>query len=452
MPVEWLSLATGITGLVIGALITGLFAWRRIAKLDGERARLQAEVDARAGVEEERQRLQSSFQNLAQSALDQSNDRFLKMAEERFGHLQKQSRSELEKKELAIESMLKPINEALGKTESQLRTMEKERERAYGDIHRYLRGMNDVQEQLRSETRNLVTALRRPEVRGQWGELTLKRLVELAGMVEHCDFYEQEHRESEEDGRMRPDMVIRLPDKRELVVDVKTPLDAYINATEASDDAARETALAHHARKVRERVRELATKQYWSQFKNSPEFVILFIPGDQFLSAALERDPALLEDAIKQHVIIATPSSFVALLKAVAFGWRQQAMEANADKIRETAVDLYNRLATFTEHLGKLGRALRQSVDHYNKSVGSLERNVMPGARRFTEMGVQGRKTVESPDQVEHTARSIAGMDPATVARADAKEEAADDEKAADHGKTDTGNGDGEKDGKGGDD
>ncbi len=397
MPVDWL-LAGGI-GLALGALVTWALLQKRLS-------RLAAELEARRGLAQEQDKLRESFENLAQSALDQSNQRFLKMAEERFGHLQKQSRSDLEKKEQAIESLLKPVREALDKTENRLRSMEKERERAYGDIHRYLKGMNEVQEQLRSETRNLVTALRRPEVRGQWGELTLKRLVELAGMVEHCDFYEQEHRDSGE-GSLRPDMVVRLPDRRELVVDVKTPLDAYIQATEATTDEQRETALTRHAQKMREKVRDLSGKHYWSQFRDSPEFVILFIPGDQFLSAALERDPNLLEDAIQNKVILATPSSFVALLKAVAFGWRQQAMEQNADRIRETAVDLYNRLATFTEHLGGLGKSLRQAVERYNKSVGSLERNVMPGARRFTEMGVQAKKKVESPEQVEHTPRSI---------------------------------------------
>jgi DNA recombination protein RmuC len=397
-------------GLLAGAALSWAWMQHRLSRAEAERARLQATLDAQADLREQHERLKQSFQNLAQSALDQSNERFLRMAEERFGHLQKQSKSELEKKEQSIEALLKPINEALDKTEKQLQSMEKERERAYGDISRYLKGMNDAQEQLRSETRNLVNALRRPEVRGQWGELTLKRLVELAGMLEHCDFYEQEHRDSDE-GRLRPDMVVRLPDQRELVVDVKTPLDAYLSAMEASDDVQRDTFLNQHASKVRKRVKELASKAYWSQFRNSPEFVILFIPGDQFLSAALDKDPSLIDEAIKQKVIIATPSSFIALLKAVAFGWRQQAMAENADAIRDTAVDLYHRLATFTEHLSRLGRSVGQTVDNYNRAVGSLERNVLPGARRFTEMGVQARKKVENPDSVDHAPRRMEGPD-----------------------------------------
>ena len=403
MPVEWLM---GLLGLLLGAALAGGFQQYRLRRIEADRTRLQAEKEAREKLEAEEEKLRDSFDKLARSALDQSNERFIKMAEERFGHLQKQSRSELEKKEQAIESLLKPVREALDKTEHRLHSMEKERKQAYGDIHRYLEQMHGVQEKLQSETRNLVTALRRPEVRGQWGEMTLKRLVELAGMVEHCDFYEQEQRESEE-GRLRPDMVVRLPDERELVVDVKTPLDAYMQATEASTDEQREAALTRHARKLREKVRDLSGKHYWSQFRNSPEFVILFIPGDQFLSAALERDPALLEDAMSAKVILATPSSFVALLKAVAFGWRQQAMGENADRIRETAVDLYNRLATFTGHMDGLGKSLKQAVDRYNKSVGSLERNVLPGARRFTEMGIQAKKTVQSPEPVEQSTRRI---------------------------------------------
>jgi DNA recombination protein RmuC len=302
--------------------------------------------------------------------------------------------------------MVKPIREALDKTEKQLRLIENERKEAYGSLTRHLHEMAQTQQLLQGETRNLVKALRRPEVRGQWGEMTLKRLAELAGMVEHCDFFEQEHTQTDEGG-MRPDMIVRMPDGREIVVDVKTPLDAYLDAVEASDDKQRELDLDRHARNVRNRVRELASKSYWSQFKNSPDFVVLFIPGDQFLSAALEKERDLLEFALQQKVILSTPTSFVALLRAVAYGWRQEILAENADKIREVGEELYKRLATFVEHMGKVGKSLGSSLDHYNKAVGSLERQLIPGARKLAEMGIQSQKTVASLEPLEKSIRAL---------------------------------------------
>jgi DNA recombination protein RmuC len=250
-----------------------------------------------------------------------------------------------------------------------------------------------------------VQALRRPEVRGQWGELTLKRLAELAGMVEHADFIEQEQVNSET-GTLRPDMVIHLPDQRAIIVDAKTPLDAYINATEADSDETRNSELERHTRNVRKRVKELAAKSYWSQFDESPDFVVLFIPGDQFLSSALERDHRLLEDALQEKVILATPTSLVALLRAVAFGWKQQEVARNAETIREVGVQLYERLATFTTHLNKVGKSLDGGIEAFNKAVGSLDRNVLPSARRFTEMGIHPKKEIVEPSSIEKLART----------------------------------------------
>ena len=286
--------------------------------------------------------------------------------------------------------------------------------------------MAQAQQQLRGETQNLVQALRRPEVRGQWGELTLKRLVELAGMVEYCDFYTQEHTGAE-GGNVRPDMIVRMPDGREIVVDVKTPLDAYLNAHGCSDEAQRLQHLAHHARKVRERVRELAGKNYWSQFKNSPDFVVMFIPGEQFLSVALDHDRDLLEDALRQKIILATPMSFVALLRAIAYGWRQQAVAANAEKIRAVGEDLYQRLAVFSEHLAKVGRHLDQSVACFNQAAGSFDSKLMPGARKFVELGINAKKDVAPVEQIEKAARQIesaladsARLEPAPPGKKDA--------------------------------
>ena len=392
--------AVAAIAFALGWLIARLRAQRLITELSTtlELERRQA-MDKLAEVEK-------TFALLSSEALRQNSKSFLQLAQESLKQFHVQAKGDLDLKEKAVENMVRPIREALEKTEQQVRLMEKERKEAYGALHKHLETMTQTQLLLQGETRNLVQALRRPEVRGQWGEMTLKRLAELAGMVEHCDFTTQETVNGE-DGKMRPDMVVRMPDGREIVVDVKTPLDAYLSAVEAVDDATRAKHLEHHARKVRERVRELATKAYWNQFKNAPDFVVLFIPGDQFLSAALDVDHALLEDALQQKIILATPTSFVALLRAVAYGWRQEALAANADLIREVGEDLYQRLAVFTEHLSRLGGSLEGSVSAFNKAVGSFDSKVLPGARKFVEMGVTPKKALEPPAPLEITPRGV---------------------------------------------
>jgi DNA recombination protein RmuC len=387
-------LATAFVGGALGWLIAHLRAQRRIAELS-----TTLDIERRQSAERVAD-VEKTIATLSGEALRQNSQTFLQLAQESLKQFQVHAKSELDQKEKAVEHLVKPIRDALEKTEQQVRLMEQERKEAYGALHKHLETMTQTQQLLHGETRNLVQALRRPEVRGQWGEMTLKRLAELAGMVEHCDFYPQESTDTDI-GRMRPDMVVRMPDGREIIVDVKTPLDAYLSAIEAADDTARARHLEHHARKVRERVRELAAKAYWNQFKNAPDFVVLFIPGDQFLSAALDVDHALLEDALKQKIILATPTSFVALLRAVAYGWRQEQLAENADRIRELGEDLYQRLATFTEHLARIGTSLESSVGAYNKAVGSLDSKVLPGARKFLEMGVTARKTLETPAPVE---------------------------------------------------
>ncbi|MEJ2397445.1 MAG: DNA recombination protein RmuC [Gammaproteobacteria bacterium] len=282
-------------------------------------------------------------------------------------------------------------------------------QQAYGALHTHLETMARTQSDLQDQTRQLVNALRRPEVRGQWGELTLKRLVELAGMVEHCDFFEQEQVDTEA-GRQRPDMIIRMPDQREIVVDVKTPLDAYLSAIEAGDDASRTQHLQRHARNVRQRVQELSSKAYWSQFKDAPNFVVLFIPGDQFLSAALDQDRNLLEDALRKQVILATPTSFVALLRAVAYGWRQEQLAKNAEEIRKAGEELYQRLGNFSGHLQKLGRNLESGLKAYNSAVGSFDGRVMPSARKFVELGISPGKPLEEAQQIETGIRSVESL------------------------------------------
>jgi len=390
------------------ALLGGGLGWL-IAMLRGQKriAELSTALDLeRRHAAERVPEIEKAIAVLANQALRQNSQSFLQLAQENLKQFQVQAKSDLDQKEKAVEQLVKPIRDALEKTEQQVRLMESERKEAYGALHKHLESMTQTQLLLQGETRNLVQALRRPEVRGQWGELTLKRLAELAGMVEHCDFYQQENVDTDE-GRMRPDMIVRLPDGREIIVDVKTPLDAYLSAVEATDDASRSRHLEHHARKLRERVRELAVKAYWNQFKNAPDFVVLFIPGDQFLSAALDIDHALLEDALKQKIILATPTSLVALLRAVAYGWRQENLAENAERIREVGEDLYQRLAVFTEHLAKIGTSLEVSVSAYNKAVGSLDTKVLPGARRFVEMGVTPKKPIEEPSLIETQVRDV---------------------------------------------
>ena len=390
------------------AAVAGSLGWL-IARLHSQRKITQLETTLhieRQTAAEQLAEVEKTFAVLSNEALRTNSQTFLQLAQETLKRFQVHAKGELEQKERAVENLVKPIRETLEKTEQQMRLMENERKQAYGALHKHLETLTQTQQTLHSETRNLVQALRRPEVRGQWGEMTLKRLVELAGMVDHCDFYEQQQATSTE-GQSRPDMIVRMPDERELVVDAKTPLDAYLSAIEAPDDETRDKYLLQHARNVRARVRELSAKTYWAQFRRAPDFVVLFIPGEQFLGAALDVDRDLLEHAMRQRVILTTPTSLIALLRAVGYGWRQQALAANAERIRETGEDLYNRLATFSEHLSGLGRSLDRAVSQYNQSVGSFQAKVMPGARKFTELGVTERKAIEEPEQIEKGLREV---------------------------------------------
>lgn len=401
-----------IVGALLGVLAASLGSRKHSQALHLELAVLRSQVKTEEQLERERQsalerameKLQSNFDSVAGASLRSNGELFLKLAREHLGQHQQSALAALTQREKAIETMLTPIREALSKTEQQILRIEKERAESFGSLRTSIEAVSLGQQALQKETRTLVNALRRPEVRGQWGEMTLRRLAELAGMVEHCDFSEQVHVRTE-DGNLRPDMVVHMPDGRDLVVDVKTPLDAYLEAVDASTDEQRSIALRRHAQALTERVRQLGAKSYWNQFETSPDFVILFIPGDQFLSAALAEQPNLLEDAIRQDVIIATPSSFVALLKTVAYGWRQTALAQNAETIRTLAEDLYKRLAVFTGHLSRLGRNLGLSVDAFNSAVGSMERQVLPGARKFTELGVRPEREIDSVEPIDKLAR-----------------------------------------------
>jgi DNA recombination protein RmuC len=392
-----IGLPAAAAGLLLGVLITWLIGKSRHKRMVEERESAFELANAK---------LTQTFTELSNRSLQANSDTFLKLAEQKLETHQEKAKGELSEREKAVEALVKPIRDALEASQKQIAELEKSRSEAYGGIKSQLEEMHLSQKSLKQETQNLVNALRRPEVRGRWGEITLRRLVELAGMVEHCDFVEQVHTEA--DGQIfRPDMVVRMPDHRELVVDVKTPLDAYLTAAEAPDDAQRQLGLKRHAKNVRAHIRMLASKAYWNQFENSPEFVILFIPGDQFLSAALNEEPDLIEYALSEQIILATPTSFVALLKAVAYGWRQMSLADNAKEIRVLAEDLYARLATFVTHMNKVGRQLASSVENYNKAVGSLERSVLPGARKFVELGVHPKKEMEKLESLEPVPRTM---------------------------------------------
>ncbi|HWG68359.1 MAG TPA: DNA recombination protein RmuC [Steroidobacteraceae bacterium] len=418
----WLAAAIGIA---VGALAALLWRARREQSLRVEtellRARLKSEESLSAEREQAlaraREQLQGVFGDLARDSLQSNSELFLQLARERLTRQQSDASLALKERETAIESLVQPIREALAKTEAQIQAIERERIDSFATIKTQMESLASGQNSLSRETRNLVTALRRPDVRGQWGEITLRRLVELSGMSLHIDFTEQHHLNTDS-GAIRPDMVVHMPDRRDIVVDVKTPLDAYLAAVESQNDEDRGLQLRRHSQAVGARVRELSSKQYWSQFERSPDFVVLFLPGDQFLTAALQENPGLIDDSLRQNVMLATPTSLVALLKIVAYGWKQSALADNAAEIRRLGEDLYKRLAVFGEHLAKLGKSLGSSVDSFNKAVGSLEQQVLPSARRFEGLGLRTNREIEPLEP-------IAGL--TRIPRSSAASEASDE-------------------------
>ncbi|HEY7948068.1 MAG TPA: DNA recombination protein RmuC [Acidimicrobiales bacterium] len=374
--------------------------------LDRERA---AAAERQATHDEARELAAGVFAELSTKALEQNNAQFLALADARLMEARQAAQGDLDQRRQAIEQLLSPLADQLGRYEQGLRLLELERQRAYTGLSAQVRQLAESQDKLQSETRNLVTALRSPATRGRWGEMQLRRVVEMAGMLEHCDFDEQVHTVGDE-GRLRPDMVVHLPGAKRVVVDAKVPLQAFLDATDAVDEASRKGHLVTHARQLRTHVDALSKKSYWQQFDDTPEFVIAFIPGDPLLAAALEHDSSLLEHAVTNHVLLATPTTLIGLLRAVAYGWQQDALAENAREVQQIGRELYKRLATFGEHMAKTGRSLSGAVDAYNKAVGSLERNVMPQARRFQELGVGGSdKDVPMLDPVDAVARTLQG-------------------------------------------
>jgi DNA recombination protein RmuC len=381
------------------AEVTTVRAELRKSELDQTEATTRVEelqtrlAEERKLLDEAESRLSDAFTAIASKALEQNNAGFLALATERLGTVKSEARSDLDARKLAIETLVKPLGESLAAMSIQIQALEKARGEAYGALNQQLVSLLATEGQLKSETANLVKALRAPQVRGRWGEVQLKRVVELAGMVERCDFFQQESVDTDA-GRLRPDMRIQLPGGRSVIVDAKTPLQAYLDALEAPTDELRTARLIDHARQVRAHMTKLDAKAYWDQFDQAPQFVVMFLPGETFFSAALEQDPSLIEYG-QGRVVLATPTTLIALLKAVSYGWMQQDTAENADKIRSLGRDLYDRIATVAEFLDSIGGHLGRSVDAFNRGLASFEARVVPSARRFKELGISSDKEIE---------------------------------------------------------
>jgi DNA recombination protein RmuC len=394
-----------LIGLVVGAGAAWLFARAQTAaKTAALRAALeheQARASEKAALLEKTERdFTARFDALAADALRKNNESFLELASVKLGQ-----------KEQAVEHLVAPLKESLQKVDGKLQELEVARKGAYSSLAEQVRQLTETQKELRSETGNLVSALRdRPNVRGRWGEIQLRRVVEMAGMLEHCDFETQAH-VATEDGRLRPDLIVQLPGGKKVVVDAKMAGQAYLESLSCRDDESRLVKLREHARQVRDHVTKLSAKSYWSQFDQTPEFVILFIPGETFLSAALEQDPGLIEDGVNQQVIIATPTTLIALLRAVSYGWRQETIAESARAVSDLGRELYTRLATLTEHFAKVGRGLETAVRSYNETVGSLETRVLPSARKFKEHGVAPAGELAPLNIVDRSVRAVSASE-----------------------------------------
>ena len=440
-----MSIELGISG-AIGLLFGGLLAWLALRSgtaalqarvsltekelaatkadlarlLEGQKSLVEGRARLEAALESERKAstekielltragedLQNAFKALAADALKSNNLSFLQIAQETLKRFQTEASADLQAKQKAVEDLVAPVRESLNKVDEQIQEMEIARGEAYGDLRAQVQSLIITQKELQSQTGNLVKALRTPNVRGRWGEIQLRRVVEIAGMLPYCDFAEQETITTDT-GRLRPDLVVKLPGGKHVVVDAKTPLQAFLDAFETTDEEARRMCLTNHARQVRDHINTLSGKKYWEQFQSTPEFVVMFLPGETFFSAALEQDTALIEHGVLNKVIPASPTTLIALLKAINYGWNQEKLARNAQQISELGKELHDRLRRLATHITAVGTNLDRAVEAYNHAVGSLENRVLVSARKFAELGASVAEDIPELAPIETTARAL---------------------------------------------
>ena len=360
-------------------------------------------AEQRRLLEEAEKKLKEAFQSLASEALQASNKQFMDLARASFDSLQKEASGDLEQRKVAIGGMVEPLEKAVNELRVEVNKIESARQEAYGSLRTEVQQLATTSKELRQETGSLVSSLKQPQVKGKWGELTLRRAVELAGMSPHCDFLEQQSVDTEE-GRLRPDMIVHLPGETQIVIDAKVPLHAFLAAVSARSDEEYRAAMTQHASLVRDHINRLSAKEYWKQFEPTPEFVVLFVPGESFFSAALEQDRTLIEDAIEKRVVLASPTTLIALLRAIAYGWKQQLVAENAERIKDLGKELYDRILKFAEHLSDVAKGLERANKAYNNAVSSFDSRLVPSARKFKEMGV-GSANVPDIDPIETSPR-----------------------------------------------